>query len=271
MRLVLHAGTNKTGTTAIQSALTRNRRWLHERGIRYPQLGGGNRFGRNLIFGDREAKAFLGTLDGTTIISSELIYRAIDGHDGYEYTDTYWTNREIYLDRLMSVLSGFDVRVILFFRDPDAYTEALYSTLVIGGRCSLPFEVFAKCIAPLLDYERQQDAFRKRFSDVVVVPYDSVKDRLIPTFCDVAGIPTLPPHNKKVNVTPDARLIYWMAQQMGRDHPMHREFVRSWIASRLFKDRASFSANHPIPAHSAPIDRITRAFNHWRLLRALLS
>src|SRR5688572_14535297 len=38
MRLILHAGTHKTGTTSIQAALAENRRWLSERGFVYPQL-----------------------------------------------------------------------------------------------------------------------------------------------------------------------------------------------------------------------------------------
>ena len=43
MRLILHAGTHKTGTTSIQKVLADNRDWLRERGLIYPD--GGSVFG----------------------------------------------------------------------------------------------------------------------------------------------------------------------------------------------------------------------------------
>jgi hypothetical protein len=36
MKLVLHAGTHKTGTTSIQKVLSDNRTWLRDRGLIYP-------------------------------------------------------------------------------------------------------------------------------------------------------------------------------------------------------------------------------------------
>ena len=135
---------------------------------------------------------------------------------------------------------------------------------------ALPFAAFSESIAPLLGYERQTELFRSRFADVATASYDDSNDRLIPAFCLIAGIPELPPTTVRRNVTPDARLVYWMAERnraglTGRQEvKQRREFIESQISRDLFKDygSASFqpSSSCPIPADFAPLAAITAAF-----------
>ena len=38
MKLILHVGSHKTGTTSIQAALAENRQWLQDENFTYPKL-----------------------------------------------------------------------------------------------------------------------------------------------------------------------------------------------------------------------------------------
>lgn len=281
MRLILHAGTGKTGTSTIQHVLADNREHLSKQhGLVYPDAGGSHhhKFARDLIFARRTgaAQKFLRGLEGTdSIISSEIIYRSIDEHDGYNLPSAgkYWIARKAYLDRLASVFSKFSVRVVLFFRDQPAYTEALYSTLVLSGRTASDFATHSNIIDPLRDYDRQVEMFKRYFDEVVSASYDDAKNNLVPSFCEAAGIPELSQTPTRRNITPDARLIYWMAERnrtrlpTGREVRLRRRFVQTDLAQGIFPDygRASFQPDHnrPIPAESAPLDRIEKAFSKW--------
>ena len=59
MRLILHAGTHKTGTTSIQKVLADNREWLRERGLIYPD--GKSAFGKTSIPHHRFCRSLNGT------------------------------------------------------------------------------------------------------------------------------------------------------------------------------------------------------------------
>lgn len=82
-RVVLHVGPHKTGTTAIQDALHRNRETLARAGWHYPEIGftqqGHHRLAQALLrHGQPEAEqmlAELAALDGDIVLSSENFSR----------------------------------------------------------------------------------------------------------------------------------------------------------------------------------------------------
>lgn len=133
-RIVIHIGTHKTGTTSIQDALERNRSQLAARSIWYARtdreplvhLAKHASLTRALIKGGEDAKAELRLLLSefeeskcqTLVLSAEGLCEL---------------NAKA-LAPLRDLSSGFDVRVVCFFRRPDYFVEALWNQYCREGR-----------------------------------------------------------------------------------------------------------------------------------------
>ena len=157
-RVVLHVGTHKTGTTALQHSLGAARAALEACRISYdPGLGRKNASAtahhalarllgepdtdetRRVLGGYRKSIARELDRGRDVVISSERFYR-MKADDGLG-TDGA---RRRYLDRVAGFFAGMPVEPIVYFRRPDTYIESFYKELATKPR-ALPF---AACIAP---------------------------------------------------------------------------------------------------------------------------
>ncbi len=171
MRLVLHAGTHKTGTTSIQSSLAENRDWLRERGYVYPSLGpvGHNEFAYRL---SRVKPDGVETLHAelmsvadpgrVLVLSAEEFSTHLVGAKQWRFDKhDYWDLRRDYLKRLQTVLRDFDeIGVFLCFRRHDNFAQSLYATNILSNQYRWSFAEFRERCAPLFDYRRQVHEFR---------------------------------------------------------------------------------------------------------------
>ena len=186
MRLILHAGTHKTGTSSIQSALFENRAWLRERGIFYPdprsQLGSGCRAHHAVAHAyagiDEKrpaAERFLADVraeareDETVLLSAEPIYR----HAQHSATGDWWRGHTSYLQTLAAALRPFDVGVLLLFRRRDTFVESLYHERIAKGY-GRPFAEWVGDAHHLLDYQRQLKSFADAFPVVDHHAYEAI-------------------------------------------------------------------------------------------------
>ena len=224
MRLILHAGTHKTGTKSIQKVLAENQAWLRDRGLIYPD--GAPHFRNSKYPQHRFAHAFTGTnpvamrkakdmitelyksacASDTILVSAEPVYRHIAHYDGWDrYTGAeYWAHRLQYLKMLHSGLAGFDVEVLLFFRSRESFAESLYGEVIRKRHWRGPFDEFLQAFNPLFDYDRQIDAFRRVFGCVRVEDYDRARrDGLMASFFNAIGF-EMPPHAEGVWVNRSA-------------------------------------------------------------------
>ncbi|MFZ0132231.1 MAG: hypothetical protein WAK95_06790 [Desulfobacterales bacterium] len=129
--LFIHIGTNKTGTSAIQLSLNGKRKELAEKGLLYPSAGcaGDAHYDISRILGfdhgkqpapDAERAAFLGRFEAeveasrceTCVISSE----------------NFVLPKNVELVR--SYFTGFDCRIIVYFRRHDHWWLSAYSQAV---------------------------------------------------------------------------------------------------------------------------------------------
>lgn len=223
MRVIIHAGTHKTGTTSIQKILFDNRDWLAERGIIYPWGGvydgiktPHHRFshdltGVNPAHLDR-ARAFIDQTFSqaekahTIIISAEPVYRHIDNFDGwtgYSQFPDFWARRNTYLARLASAFHGENPEIFLYFRNRAEFVRSFTAQAIKKKYWQGDTSDFERDFAPMLDYERQIHCFKAHFSKVTVRDYDTTAHNIIPAFFQDTGLP-LPPGdmNVRVNVTP---------------------------------------------------------------------
>jgi hypothetical protein len=159
-RLFLHAGTHKTGTTAIQTFAMRHRAALLDRGLLFPTLEpdlpgrsmphhvlahtvAGQRTGLDLnripdlVARWRETAEKAGA---AVLISAEPIYR----HVLSKGPDEKWTDgRRRYLKRLARLLAPFDVEPVLVFRRPEDFARSSFQERVMKSS-SAPWGSFAE-------------------------------------------------------------------------------------------------------------------------------
>lgn len=205
MKIVLHIGTHKTGTSALQSFCGFNRESLMERGVLYPKLANKsnsfNFLAAYLAFGRiddvrrffaRAVKAAQRVNARTILVSSEsfyamtsFFYRLYDRPCG-----DYWEYERQCISTLRTCLpNGVECEVYCYVRCQDRFLESLYNQCIkhevgFGG----DIVAFQGCMRDSLDYIRQLEIWEEVFgSDAVHVhSYERVADQLPEDFLNWA-------------------------------------------------------------------------------------
>lgn len=206
MKLLLHIGSYRTGSTAVQQSLLRSRRALRGHGILYPTTGlhddgahhriGWSVTGRGLT-GGWDAPPFDAILDGlaaemraagadTVIISTETLMPIVD-----QAADEAVRRR---LNRLLSLFSGVDV--VCCVRHQAPLMESLYRFLVAwpvtATTDEFPDSVAAWVPQPHLSFANTAAFFRELRPDCGFRFWSFAEavasGSLVRRFYDVAGI-----------------------------------------------------------------------------------
>ncbi|RWK15767.1 MAG: hypothetical protein E5X49_15565 [Mesorhizobium sp.] len=214
MNLILHIGTNKTGTTALQKFLSFNRRKLTKYGIHYatpPDSYNFNSVVRAPRCSTRDAPSwallpryhlvekqheifgqfFLDHLNyaeregfHTIVASSEALYcmpiHLYDPGDGKVCVDTL-----AQIECLRAAIpSSVNCRIVCYVRRPDRYLESLYNQCVKQGMFTGEIGEFASIVEDMLDYHRCLSMWRKVFGDsnTEVRVYETALPNLIHDF-----------------------------------------------------------------------------------------
>ena len=254
MRLILHAGTHKTGTTTVQEVLAANRSWLRTRGVIFPALPGcsdsHNGFAHRLALADAsglrdlrdQLRARTGP-DATLVLSAEEFSARILGErhwEGFDRPD-YWQRRRAYLVRLREIASGLGPpELLICYRRADQYAASLYATNLLSDRFRWSFAEFLTRCAPLFDFSAQLALIREVFPGARAIPFDTLRPDLVPRFCAWAGLPVPPGTGRHSKITPDARVIAWLHARRAAGGPERQqaratEFARQPHASAPFR------------------------------------
>ena len=172
MKLLLHIGSYRTGSTAVQQSLLRSRRLLRRHGILYPRTGlhvdGGHHriawsvTGRG-ITGERDTRSFDDVFDelaaeirvaraATVIVSTEVLMAVVD-----QAADEAVRQR---LGRLLSLFS--DVDVLCCVRHQAPLLESLYRFMVTWP-VSASTDSFPACVAAWLEQPHLAFTSSERF------------------------------------------------------------------------------------------------------------
>lgn len=215
-KLILHAGTHKTGTTAIQAFCAANRDALAKQGLFYPTLP---LHGKKAVQQHHDiahalaeksqrltiktasklvgnwAQELQGT-DTTLLLSAEPLWRQFGAsgpcHEGsVDQEDQWLAERRAYLLKLADVLKGFDATVVLVFRNPIDFIQSLYIEN-INTRSHGMNEGFAEYLEraqkTLLRYGENTQLFRDLIAPVQCLNYESLcENGLIPSFFEELG------------------------------------------------------------------------------------
>lgn len=145
MKLILHIGTHKTGTTAIQRFLSQNRSQLLDIGYYYPKYsdvfpGKADHYahidiakglmGQSKILSVEESKEFLGKVTSsakergasTIVISAESFIRGMAGTSSKK-----WNQIESFIKIVKSCITAEDVEVTMTIRSLASYLTSLYN------------------------------------------------------------------------------------------------------------------------------------------------
>lgn len=160
--LVIHIGSPKTGTTAIQGVLKSNADVLAARGYHY--VGAGR---TNIAHNSMVKPLLKGRADATFVDIKAEIQR----HHG----GTHVLSSEIFFQpavasRLAQGLAGLDmpIRIMAYLRRPDQYAEAMYKQKVKNGRIDPDPAYFLKGFLPQLSYQPTLEAYRAAFGDAAM-------------------------------------------------------------------------------------------------------
>nr|WP_320193017.1 hypothetical protein [uncultured Desulfobacter sp.] len=209
MKLILHIGVSKTGTSAIQRFLYLNHSLLEKHGVYVPEylLNDSNQYrpkvlrkyiieGHNKVFekeairirdNAREKKCH------TVVVSDESFGNIHDQINNVKWFNDY-----------------FDVHLVMYCRRQDLHIESSYGFVVMNNRCCSGFDVWLQ--GKGLDYMKIIDYYNNYigFSSVQVVSYDLNKQHLIKSFLDVLGVDLtcyVEPEKEKSNITASNCLV----------------------------------------------------------------
>ena len=187
MQLILHIGTHKTGTSAVQECLYRNELKLAERGIYYGHRARARALNQlaSLIATGREAEA-QALIDShlakasaagatTLLISAESFFAMtmfFHKLEGETYED-YWAAESRCIELLHGLLpADMPKHVVAFFRRQDKFLESVYAQTVRTRPLSESCEQFRDTVGEALDYARHMRLWRRAFPDCVVYTYE---------------------------------------------------------------------------------------------------
>lgn len=249
MKLLLHLGIHRTGTTSFQHHLASHRDTLLAQGFYYPNSKrffskGGSKahfaFGHGLaVEPHSEAmKSFVLHLEKagregyTVIISSEPLYRHIIGGGSPEtyVRDDYWKKREDYLRLLRQTLSRFDVKPYIVFRRQDTFIESLFSQSSSNSKNIVgQFAPYRESRRVLMMYAQQLEVISRTLGKPDIFLYERTKDMV--KLISQAMRLSLPEAADRHYQSLDPRLVLW-ASEAGDTHglPMW-EHVKSVITS----------------------------------------
>mgnify|MGYP006267418919 CR=1 FL=1 len=194
MRIILHIGTHKTGTTSIQDVLRASSDVLRRAGILFPEAGcppglSGQHMLAWSVLSSKHHK-----LPSPKPPVWEALWREIDTLRPRKVilsAEAFSRADASEVEVIRKKMEGKEVSVVCYLRDPAAYLKSAYKQQVKMGKCSDSFSSFVKDGVKDVDYKSLVDRWARVFgaSNVHVRPFDEAIQRgLLSDFAQVAGI-----------------------------------------------------------------------------------
>lgn len=207
MKLYLHIGSHKTGTTTIQRFLSKNIDALKNQKVWYPRyselintnidhyahldlakaLGGVS----NSRLGKNEAELCIKSIRlnnssyDKAIISAEPFYRL----PVLKTNEDYWIARENFIRYLRKLFDLFEeVEVVVVLRRQDSFLVSMYAENITANRYSKDILTYYKDNDFLFDYKRQCELWNKYFPLKVLIFEDLVSSSMSLEYCFINEI-----------------------------------------------------------------------------------
>lgn len=190
----LHIGTWKTGTTSIQRFLRNNSEWLEANDFHLPI--------QDALLNSPAAKNLC---NHRPVISKDpevlkalkqAVMNCAQKHMILTSENMVYANREA-LQYLRVALAGCDVKIVIYLRRQDQYTQSLYGQHIRGGvKTTLSFEEHLKLHDAKYRYDEMLKPFVEIFGadSITVRPYEKSQFKnndLIDDFTSTIGLPDM--------------------------------------------------------------------------------
>ena len=186
MKVLLHIGTDKTGSTAIQQHLYVNRQWLLARGVYVPLTGLGKDNGHQMLLNTMADEQM-------SCMADEL---ATAEADGFTYAIISWEGMRWFkprqIKRLIKMLHSDNLWVLVYLREQADIIQSGYlqklkknrSTIKIsdfhGGLWTLSrFSALLNCYSPMWNYARLVQTWTRFLADGHMLVREFDKQRLV--------------------------------------------------------------------------------------------
>lgn len=239
MRIVLHIGTHKTGTTAIQKYCASHRDALRRQGLWYPDydlIGAEGHYAHHHLAnalaglstsrgGEAEADRFLAGIRAgagdheTVLISAESFWRhlrppealSVNEYEAAAREAEYWQRRRAFVGRVARSLGTGGVEIVAVLRRQDRCAESMYKERVKGTAYAEPFGTYLEAFSHRYRYYDQLSVWREYFPTVHALVYEDLagSENLAAAFfaaLDVA-VETAPGEVPKFNVSLNNDLV----------------------------------------------------------------
>lgn len=263
-RLILHVGTHKTGTTAIQSFLASHRRELAAAGVHYPDS---TRFVGSIPEAHHGVAAALATGAGpfppalekfrdhlrralrdhdAVVLSSEAFYRHLLPADAAGSPDQ-WIRRDAYVARMGAYFADLSPTVSIYFRNPVALAESKYANNTVATPHFETFPDFLVRTADTFEYSRHLATFRRHFAAVQAQSYErSLSPSLIANFFADHGLPAPGAgDDRRLRISPKNQAVLWIQRLKSEGALADRERNRRWRFALADESQPLFEETSP--------------------------
>lgn len=152
MKITIHIGVPKTGSTAIQAHLGLNRGWFERHGYAVPQVGWSEGYGHVHLFEDKTDDHLIRLREEISQFSDKGFRHAILSWEGL---NMYGVNK---IKNVLSFLEGHDVRVLAYLREQSEVVQSGYLQAVKQWRQRRSMEDIANSprmlTPPHIDYSK---------------------------------------------------------------------------------------------------------------------
>lgn len=193
--IVLHIGTPKTGSTAIQDALNANTGALEAAGIAFVQSGRHRAAHNDLANAIRRGGA---DHKFKTALADEVTTEASQRPDGQLLlsSEMFSLIDAARIRDALPFLSEHPLRIVVYLRRQDLYAEAFFKQRIKNGRTVMPFDQFLNSALgdSITDYNALLDSWTGAFPKAEMLPRVYQRDRfpggdVVADFATVLGLP----------------------------------------------------------------------------------
>ena len=231
--LILHIGTHKTGTTAIQHAFRQNAARLETRGIIYPRLHPRHAGHHGLIAEETRLPAPFHLKGGGWAALQRLAKRYQSGGKTLFLSSEEFSRgdetKAVDLPRLAGLFSGFDrITVLCALRPQWRFLQAIYLEISRNRSPPRPPDLVAealetgRCMGLYLDYTSLFDRVERAFGEgsVVLCDFEAARQRpggVVDWALNLAGAAGAIPAAQRKNVSPPP-LPQWAANLLAEPY-----------------------------------------------------
>lgn len=243
MKIVIHIGVHKTGTTFLQAVLTRNMSQLYERGVFYRPYGQGqtSHYGIVRKFSNEE----IDIKGGQELLRSHVDEARASGVHTLLLSSEMLCEQRVDIDPFLSVLSPYEISTIAYMRRPDDLVVSAYNQIVRDEyhRRVMPLSEKNKAYDP--SYKLILSRWMRSDLNLVLAPYDQKQwfgGSIFTDFLSMIGLEDtsgldLSNVDDEVNTSLPASLIDVLlrANRIKMSSEDHKSFVRSLY--ELYRER----------------------------------